>query len=230
MPEYPKVKFKVYFCLACPIAVFFTLNPELMLEVRMATQKDIPKMLDIYGPIIQNTSISFEYDLPTLEQFAGRVNDILKTHPWLVCIHQDQLAGYAYAGPHRSREAYQWSTELSVYIAENYQKMGIAKALYQVLVKGLKLQGFHTGLAGITLPNEASIKFHESFGFSPIGTYHNVGFKFGRWHSVGWWEYQLTPYAESPGALLPNDVLNSSVDWQHFTKSISARLNASNKQ
>ena len=201
-----------------------------MFEICLATEDDVPQILDIYRPIIENTSISFEYDVPTVEQFTSRVINILKTHPWLVCTHQGQLAGYAYASPHRSRKAYQWSTELSVYIAENYLKMGIAKALYQVLIKGLKLQGFHTALAGITLPNKASVQFHESIGFIPIGTYHNVGFKFGKWHSVGWWEYQLASYSESPVTPSSIDMLSSSIEWKNFIKSSSNQLRANTKQ
>ena len=169
-----------------------------MFQIRQAMNTDSQPMLDIYAPVIEKTATSFEFTVPTVEEFQYRVSKILEQLPWLVCTNGPSVAGYAYAGSHRSREAYQWSAELSVYIDPLYHRRGIARALYTALAGILKLQGFYTALAGITLPNDTSVGFHEAFGFKPVGIYHNVGHKFGRWHSVGWWEYQLQPYKSDP--------------------------------
>ena len=98
------------------------------------------------------------------------------------------MVGYAYAGRHRSREAYQWSVEVSVYVAENQHRRGVGRALYTSLVECLRLQGFFHAYAGITLPNPASVGLHESLGFQPVGVYKDVGYKLGQWHTVGWLE------------------------------------------
>ena len=165
-----------------------------MFEIRSALESDCQSMLGIYTPIVQNTATSFEFEVPTNQQFLLRVSNIQNHFPWLVCTKDSSLTGYAYAGPHRGRKAYQWSAELSVYIDPEYHRLGIARALYTALIEILKLQGYFTVLAGISLPNENSVRFHESLGFTPIGVYQNIGFKFNRWHSVGWWQYALSDY------------------------------------
>jgi phosphinothricin acetyltransferase len=167
-------------------------------------------MLDIYTPIIQNTATSFEFELPTNQQFLLRVSNIQNHFPWLVCTKDSGLTGYAYAGPHRGRKAYQWSAELSVYIDPKFHRLGIARALYTALIEILKLQGYFTVLAGISLPNENSVSFHESLGFTPIGVYHNIGYKFNRWHSVGWWQYAVSDYpTHAPAPQKAPTIINS---------------------
>ena len=196
-----------------------------MVELRLASPDDSSQILDIYGPIIENTSISFKYQVPSGSAFRDRIQNILKTHPWLVCVYQGQVVGYAYAGPHRSREAYRWSTETSVYIAEGFQQKGIASSLYRALLEGLQIQGYYTALAGITLPNRASVSFHQSYGFTPVGTYHQVGFKFGQWHSVGWWEYQLKSDDTEPVPPLSMDTLVKLEKWQELINSQIKNIN-----
>ncbi len=169
-----------------------------MFAIRLATSEDCSQILGIYKPVILETATSFEYDVPTEELFQARMDKIQRQFPWLVCTDHQTVAGYAYAGPHRSRRAYQWSTELSVYMHHQYQRKGIATALYRALIAALTLQGYYTALAGISLPNPASIQFHETLGFSHLGVYENIGFKFGRWHSVGWWQYPLRSYEPTP--------------------------------
>ena len=185
-----------------------------MFEIRPASKSDCQPMLDLYTPIIEHTATSFEYQVPSAEQFQARISNIQQQYPWLVCTKDSQVAGYAYAGPHRGRKAYQWSTELSVYINPKFHRRGIARALYTALVDILKLQGYYTALAGISLPNEASVTFHETFGFTPVGIYQNIGYKFGVWHSVGWWEYTIQPYL---GAVKEPSTVNhiiKSTEWQ----------------
>lgn len=171
-----------------------------MFEIRSALESDCQSMLGIYTPIIQNTATSFEFEVPTNQQFLLRVSNIQDHFPWLVCTKDSRLTGYAYAGPHRGRKAYQWSAELSVYIDPKFHRLGIARALYSALIEILKLQGYFTLLAGISLPNENSVSFHESLGFTPIGVYQNIGYKFNRWHSVGWWQYAVSDYPTNASA------------------------------
>ncbi|KYC38921.1 GCN5 family acetyltransferase [Scytonema hofmannii PCC 7110] len=139
------------------------------------------------------TIISFELEPPSEAEFQKRIASYQQQMPWLVCEINSEVAGYAYANPHRTRAAYQWSVESSVYVGVNYRRKGIAKVLYTTLFQLLQLQGFYNVIAGIALPNQPSIAVHEAVGFSPVGVFHRVGYKFGKWHDVGYWELSLQP-------------------------------------
>ncbi len=182
--------------------------------IRLASPEDAAGMLTIYGPIIEETVISFEMEVPSVSEFGDRIKKYLDTRPWLVYETDGIIAGYAYAGPHRARAAYQWTTEVSVYIHTDFRQQGIAKALYQKLLPVLSLQGYRTALAGVTQPNEASVKFHESFGFRPLGLYHRVGYKFGTWHDVGWWELDLNPGLKVVNPPLSLEETMGSTAWE----------------
>ncbi len=166
--------------------------------IRLAQPSDVEKILAIYAPFVQHTAITFEYEVPAPQDFHDRMMQTLTFAPWLVCEVQQQIAGYAYAGKHRNRMAYQWSVELSVYVHENYYRKGIAQALYTSLIALLQLQGYYNVYAGITLPNPPSVSFHEHFGFTPVGIYRQVGFKLGAWHDVGWWKMDIQPKTGFP--------------------------------
>ncbi|MDH3712093.1 MAG: GNAT family N-acetyltransferase [Cyclobacteriaceae bacterium] len=194
-----------------------------MPKIRLASPHDATNMLQIYRPLIENSVISFEFSTPTIEQFAGRIDTVLKRYPWLVCTWQDTLAGYAYGGPHRRREAYQWSVEWSVYVHEGFQRKGIARALYQSLEAILIRQGFRNALAGITLPNPASVAFHEAYGFTPVGVYRDVGFKQDAWRSVGWWEKRIGPQHKPPTDPVP---LSETVKDPEFHKDLDQGLSS----
>ena len=169
-----------------------------MTIIRVATPKDASSILDIYAPYIENTSYTFETETPSVSSFADRINSYLQTWPWLVCEIDNVVAGYAYGSKHRERIAYQWSIECSVYVHDNYQRLGVAKALYTALIDILKLQGFRNLYAVINLPNEKSVAFHENLGFEYFATYKNVGYKLGKWKNVGWWQLQLNEYSMEP--------------------------------
>ena len=133
-----------------------------------------------------------------------KINATLEKYPWLVADRDGTVIGYAYATRHRSREAYQWSVEPSIYVRSGYRKSGIATQLYQSLFEVLRLQGFFKAIAIITIPNDASIQFHRKMGFSHIGVIHNAGFKFNQWHDTSWWEYQIQDRSkEKPKAIEP---------------------------
>ena len=169
-----------------------------MSTIRIATTDDAESILKIYAPYIENTSYTFETDVPTIESFRERISSYLQNWPWLVCEIDGVIAGYAYGAKHRERVAYQWSVESSVYIHDDYQMMGVARALYTALINILKLQGFRNLYAVINLPNDKSVSFHEKLGFEYFATYKSVGYKLGRWKNVGWWQLQLNEYSMEP--------------------------------
>jgi phosphinothricin acetyltransferase len=162
-----------------------------MTEVRLAVTQDAGEILEIYAPSILTASISFETELPSIEEMQKRIETILQKYPWIVCEVDGKMAGYVYASKYRDREAYQWSCECTAYIHEQFKGKGIGKALYQLLFQLLKLQGFRTVYAVITLPNDASVGIHEKCGFEKFAEYENVGYKFNNWHTVGWWKLQI---------------------------------------
>jgi phosphinothricin acetyltransferase len=169
-----------------------------MKQIRLANVKDAAGILNIYAPYIQNTSLTFETEIPELIAFEERIKTYLITWPWLVCEMDNEIAGYAYASRYRERGGYQWCVEVSVYISDKYQRTGIAKALYIALLEILKKQGFRNAYAVINLPNEKSVSFHERLGFNYFATYENVGYKLGKWKKVGWWLKQLNEYSHEP--------------------------------
>lgn len=157
----------------------------------------------IYAPYVRETTVSFEYDVPSVETIRDRISKTLEFHPWLVYEQAGAVIGYAYAGKHRDRAAYQWSTDVSVYVGHGQQRQGIGRALYTELFALLKRQGFCNAYAGITLPNDASVGIHRALGFDVIGMYHNVGYKFGKWHDTLWLELRLQPEDHAPTPLIP---------------------------
>ena len=166
--------------------------------IRLAGEADMSAIQAIYAPFVKDTNVSFEYEVPSVKELDERVRATLVYAPWLVYERDGHVAGYAYAGHHRSRTAYQWSVELSVYVGKTFRRKGIARALYTSLVALLRLQGFYNAYIGIALPNPGSVAFHERFGFKPVGVYHGVGYKHGTWGDVGWWEMAIQPKTEHP--------------------------------
>lgn len=168
-------------------------------KIRLAQESDAAALLAVYAPYIQNTSITFEYEVPSVEEFAGRIAKITEKFPWLVCEIDGKTAGYVYAGTFHARAAFQWNAELSVYLAPGYHRMRIASALYACLQNILAKQGYLNLYALITVPNPQSIGFHESNGFRPVCIYRSTGFKFGEWHDMEVLEKQLvTLLPENP--------------------------------
>jgi phosphinothricin acetyltransferase len=179
----------------------------------MAAESDAPSFLRIYGPIVEQTPISFELRPPSVDEFRERIRKKLCSHPWLACEEDGEILGYAYAGQFRSREAYDWTTELTVYVASEQRRRGVGQALYASLLAALRVQGFCTAIIGITLPNEASVRLHEKMGFKVIGVYHAVGYKFSKWHDVGFWELSLRGPRDVPRALRSPSALVETAEW-----------------
>lgn len=168
------------------------------LVFRFAAEKDAKEILDIYKPYIENTTITFEYEVPTTEEFRERIREILEEYPYIVCVYEGKIIGYAYAHKIWSRAAYQWDAELSVYTDENYAGNGIGKKLYKILIEILKLQNVVNVYALVTYPNESSEKLHNYFGFKKVAFFENSGYKFGKWIGVTWFEKAILKYPENP--------------------------------
>ena len=151
--------------------------------IRPAADNDVATIRDIYAPYVTDSVVSFEEDVPSIREMADRID---RSHLWLVEESAGSVLGYAYGSMHRSRAAYRFTVEVSAYVHTDHHGRGIGRRLYAPLLTTLSGMGFHTAVAGITVPNEQSVGFHRSLGFSDIGTFPEVGFKFGRWHDTFW--------------------------------------------
>jgi L-amino acid N-acyltransferase YncA len=172
--------------------------PDMSISFRPAIPDDAPAILEIYAPYILNTPVSFEETVPSTEEMVSRLKIIMQQYPYLVCEINGRIAGFAYASVHRTRSAYRWTCESSVYVAPDFHRMKVGKALYFCLFECLRYQGIKLILAGITLPNDESVGFHENFGFLKTAEFHATGYKHGKWYNVGWWELDLNPEREDP--------------------------------
>ena len=150
----------------------------------------------IYAPQITAGVASLEERAPEPHEMSDRIRIISRDYPWLVAVIDDQVVGYAYASRHRERAAYRWAADVTVYISGDHHRRGVGRALYGALFGLLERQGVHEVCAGVTLPNDASVGLHEAMGFVPVGVYRDIAFKFGQWHSVGWWQLSLRPRSE----------------------------------
>ncbi len=180
--------------------------------IRLARPEDAVAVRDIYAPAITTTSISFEIEVPSIEEMGARIADTLPAHPWLIASEGTGTLGYAYAHPFAVRAAYRWSVETSVYVAGGARRRGVGRSLYRALFGVLALQGYRQAFAGITLPNPGSMALHEGFGFAPVGTYRRVGWKLGAWHDVGWWSRPVADERDGqPDAPVPVDRLPAAL-------------------
>lgn len=188
--------------------------------LRLATAADAAGILAIYAPYIENTSFTFETDVPSIDAFAERIGLYLQNWPWLVCEVNGKIAGYAYASRYRERVAYQWSVECSVYVHDDFLRAGVAMALYESLFEILKRQGFRNVYAVINLPNDRSVAFHEKFGFRHFATYEQVGYKLGKWKNVGWWRLLLNEFGDEPAAPVPFSALDKNFLPEIFNEKV----------
>jgi L-amino acid N-acyltransferase YncA len=139
---------------------------------------------------VEASWISFELDAPDEAEMAHRIAEYGASHAWLVAEADGELAGYAYGSPHRTRAAYSSSCDVAVYVDPAHSRQGVGRALYAELIERLG-ETYHAAFAGIALPNDASVGLHEAMGFTPVGIYHEVGWKMGAWRDVGWWQRLL---------------------------------------
>lgn len=172
------------------------------MEIRIATEDDAAEALAVYSRYI-GTPITFEYELPSVGEFARRIRSTLAEYPYLVYTEAERVRGYAYAHRLAEREAYRWGAELSVYLDSGVTSRGIGGVLYGVLIDLLKQQGVRTVYGCVTSPNPRSERLHEKLGFRRIGTLRRAGFKCGAWHDVTWFEKEIAVYDVPPPELIP---------------------------
>ena len=187
------------------------------MTVRIATPDDAAAVVDVYRPYVEETAITSEETPPDVPEMRGRIAETLERHPWLVAERDGTVAGYAFAGRLRKRQAYRWSAELSVYVDRERRGEGIGRELYGALLAVLERQGFRNGYAVVTLPNPGSAAFHESLGFERVGTVPAASYKLGEWHDDAWYVIELAertvdPDPPTPFAAVEDEELSAVLD------------------
>lgn len=180
-------------------------------SIRIARLEDAPALLAIYAPYVEHTAITFEYEAPSLEEFAARMARVLRRYPYLAAEREGRVVGYAYAAPFKERSAYDWSVETSIYVAEDAQRSGAGGALYRALERALSAQNILNVNACIAVPavegdpylTENSARFHAHWGYQLVGRFHRCGYKFGRWYDMIWMEKFLGEHLERPPEVIP---------------------------
>lgn len=157
-----------------------------MLKIRPVTLKDAPELVRIYAPYVEKTAITFEYQIPTIEEFEGRIEKILQRFPYLVAEEDGQVLAYAYGSTYYDRSAYDWAVEVSVYVDQDHRGQGLGSRLYEALEMELEARGYLRFLACIALPNPASIALHEKRGYVKVAHFPKIGYKFDQWHDIVW--------------------------------------------
>ncbi|MCD8350877.1 MAG: N-acetyltransferase family protein [Planctomycetaceae bacterium] len=152
-----------------------------------ATEADAAALRDIYAPYVTGTTVTFEYETPSVEEFASRIRGVTAFYPYLKCLDGDEIIGYGYAHRHMQRHAYGWNAELSVYIRQGQTGKRLGMAFFHALIEASRLQGLHTLIGCVGLPNEASERLHKRFDFAQVGYLDKAGYKFGEWHDVVWY-------------------------------------------
>lgn len=168
------------------------------LHIRPATAADAPAITDIYRPFVTDNAVSFEFEAPSVATMAERIRATNAQWIWLVAERSGRCVGYAYGNQFRTREAYRWTVETSAYLAADCYGLGIATQLYKTLFTSLIDLGYRRAIAAITLPNEASVRFHKRLGFESVGILKQVGYKFDQWHDVAYYQRPLSDAPPSP--------------------------------
>lgn len=180
------------------------------IRIRSASQEDAEKLLEIYAPYVRQTAITFENDVPTVEEFAARMEQVLAKYPYLVAEQEGELLGYTYAGPFKTRAAYDWAVETSIYVRQDRKRMGIGSRLYDALEEALKAQGVLNLNACIAyavtedayLTND-SVRYHERCGYKLAAHFHQCGYKFNRWYDMVWMEKLIGEHTPNPREVRP---------------------------
>lgn len=182
--------------------------------IRVAREEDIPQMLEIYRPYVESTTYSFEYTVPRLEEFTHRFYKYTEQFPWLVWEEKGCVLGYAYGSAPFERSAYQWCSELSVYVRPDAQGKGIGRKLYETAEEILKQQGYRLIYAIITSENEGSMTFHRKLGYETVAVFPDCGVKFGRSLGTVWMEKRLNTVEIPTNSPVPwSSVVNIDRNW-----------------
>lgn len=163
-------------------------------SIRPATGEDVEQIVEIYNHYVLNSTITFEEAPVDAPEMARRIFDVRSIPlPWLIATSDSDVVGYAYASKWRARAAYRFSTEATVYLRAGHVHKGIGSELYRHLIAALQAAGVHAVIGGVALPNDPSLRLHEKLGFEKVAHFREVGFKFGRWIDVTYWERILNP-------------------------------------
>ncbi|MDD4844445.1 MAG: GNAT family N-acetyltransferase [Anaerotignum sp.] len=173
------------------------------ISLRLATGADAKQLLAIYAPYVTDTTVTFEYEVPTVEEFAKRISNTLQKFPYYVAVVDGEIAGYSYASSFRARAAYDWAVETTIYIRQDFRGYGIGSMLYSALEETLKTQGILTMLACVAYPNPPSVAFHEKVGFHRVGLFSKSGYKLGQWIDIVWMEKHIGAHHENPLPVVP---------------------------
>lgn len=180
------------------------------LTIRTAAVSDAEELLAIYRPYVETTAITFEYLVPTVQEFRTRIENTLRKYPYLVAESEGHIAGYAYASAFKTRAAYDWSVELSVYVEMGSRQCGIGSALYTRLEELLQRQNICNANACIAYPKEEdetltrdSVRFHEKMGYRQVGMFHDSGYKFDRWYNMIWMEKMIGEHVTKQPPVIP---------------------------
>lgn len=192
--------------------------------IRLATKSDSAALLNIYAAYIRDTAISFETEIPSVFAFGERIETIQQQFPWLVCEIDGRVVGYAYASKHKERTAYQWSADLSVYVDPRAHRKHIATSLYTALLECLRLQGYYSAFAAITVPNASSEALHCTLGFQPIGVFERVGYKLGKWRDVQYFKRVLADYPTEPRPPVSICMVKDTEEYQNSIQRAEAML------
>ena len=177
-------------------------------KIRIATEQDAEALLEIYAPYVENTAITFEYTVPTVQEFTRRIRHVLEKYPYLVAEREGKIAGYAYAGTFKERAAYDWSVETTVYVREDQKRTGVGRELYGMLEKLLALQNIqnlNACIAYLEVEDQYlthnSVQFHEHLGYRLVGEFYKCGYKSGRWYNMVWMEKHIGGHEDRPQAV-----------------------------
>lgn len=180
------------------------------ITIRTANLDDAAALLAIYAPYVEQTAITFEYEVPSLEEFRGRIAQTLRRYPYLVAEENGEILGYAYTGPFGERAAYSWAVETSIYLRQDVRGKGLGKRLYQVLEDVSRAQHVQSLYACIAYPDaddahlsSNSVAFHTHLGYATVGRFPHCGYKFGAWYIMAWMEKMLGDHAVPPAAFVP---------------------------
>ena len=173
------------------------------ITIRIARESDTDELLAIYAPYVKETAITFEYTVPTLEEFRERMTKTLMKYPYLVAVQETEILGYAYASEFKNRAAYDWAVETTIYVKQDSRKSGVGKKLYQALEEVLKQQHICNLYACIAYPNPGSIGFHERLGYQTIGHFSKCGYKFETWYDMIWMEKMIAEHDLYPEPFKP---------------------------
>lgn len=187
-------------------------------NIRTARVEDAGEILEIYAPYVRKTAITFEYDVPDLEEFTGRIQKTLQRYPYLVAEKDGEILGYVYTGPFSERAAFAWAVEVSIYLKENMRNMGLGKKLYHAIEEISKAQNITNLNVRIGYPEiedeyltKNSVQFHTHMGYRMAGEFHKCGYKFGHWYHLVCMEKMIGTHDPAPGSFVPFPQLGADV-------------------